>query len=166
MRAKLSAMRTEIPLVSSVLHPTDFSDASNRAFAHALAIALLRQTELTILNVGEESKDDVAWSSFPQVRKILERWNLLEPGSARSAVYDELNVEVRKLAVRSRNPIRATIEFLDHQPHELVVLATEGSEGNHSRKTFSSAVTVNSTCLSPSTTFARAGASVPPRWNT
>jgi nucleotide-binding universal stress UspA family protein len=122
-------MRSEIPLVSSVLHPTDFSDASDRAFAHALAIALLRQTELTILNVGEESKDDVVWSSFPQIRKTLERWNLLEPGSARSAVYDELNVEVRKLAVRSQNPIRATIEFLDHHPHELVVLATEGSRG-------------------------------------
>jgi len=122
-------MDAEIPLVSSVLHPTDFSDASDRAFAHALAIALLRQTELTILNVGAESKDDVAWSSFPQVRKTLERWNLLEPGSARSAVYEELDVEVRKIAVRGRNPIRATIEYLDHLPHELVVLATEGSKG-------------------------------------
>ena len=122
-------MNPDIPLVSSVLHPTDFSDASNRAFAHALAIALLRQTELTILNVGEESKDDIAWSSFPQVRKTLERWNLLEAGSARSAVYEELNVEVRKIAVRSRNPVRATVGFLDHQPHELVVLATEGSKG-------------------------------------
>jgi nucleotide-binding universal stress UspA family protein len=122
-------MNSEIPLVSSVLHPTDFSDASNRAFAHALAIALLRQTELTILNVGEESKDDVAWTSFPQVRKTLERWNLLEPGSARSAVCEELNVEVRKIALCGRNPVRATIEFLDHQPHDLVVLATEGSKG-------------------------------------
>ena len=121
-------MTTRIPLVSSVLHPTDFSDASNRAFAHALAIALLRQTELTILNVGTESRDDVAWSSFPQVRKTLERWNLLDPGSARSAVLEELNVKVRKISVHSRNPIHATIEFLDDQPHDLVVLATEGSE--------------------------------------
>ncbi len=31
--------------------------------------------------------------------------------------------------MRSRNPIRATIEFLEHHPHELVVLATEGSRG-------------------------------------
>jgi nucleotide-binding universal stress UspA family protein len=122
-------MKSAIPIVSSVLHPTDFSEASNRAFAHALAIALLRQTELTILNVGEESTDNVAWSSFPQVRKTLERWNVLEPGSARSAVSDELNVDVRKIALRSRHPIRATIDFLNHQPHELIVLATEGSKG-------------------------------------
>jgi nucleotide-binding universal stress UspA family protein len=122
-------MKANIPLVSSVLHPTDFSDASNRAFAHALAIALLRQTKLTILNIGEEIKDDFTWSTFPQVRKTLERWNLLEPGSARSAVYEELNVDVRKVSVHNRNPIRATIELLDRQPHDLVVLATEGSEG-------------------------------------
>ena len=122
-------MDSRIPIVSSVLHPTDFSGASDRAFAHALAIALLRQTELTILNVGEESKDDVPWSSFPQVRNTLERWNLLEPGSARSAVYEELDVDVRKIALRNRDPVRATTNFLDHQPHELVVLATEGANG-------------------------------------
>ena len=116
-------MRTKIPLVSSVLHPTDFSDASYRAFAHALAIALLRQTELTILHVGAESRDNVDWSSFPQVRQTLERWNLLEPGSARSAIYEELNVEVHKVAVPSRNPIRATIQLLDHQPHELLLFS-------------------------------------------
>jgi nucleotide-binding universal stress UspA family protein len=127
--AILSAMKSRIPLVSSVLHPTDFSDASNKAFAHALAIALLRQTELTILHVGAEYRDNVAWSSYPQVRQTLERWKLLEPGSPRSAVYEELDVEVRKVAVRSRNPIRATSQLLDHQPHDLVVLATEGAEG-------------------------------------
>jgi nucleotide-binding universal stress UspA family protein len=122
-------MRKDIPLVASVLHPTDFSHASNRAFAYALAIALLRQTELTILNVGEESKDDIPWSRFPQVRETLERWNLLEPGSNRSAVYEQLNVEVRKLALRGRNLVRATNGFLANQPHDLVVLATEGSIG-------------------------------------
>jgi nucleotide-binding universal stress UspA family protein len=121
-------MVSRIPLVNSVLHPTDFSDASNRAFAYALAIALLRQTELTILNVSEESEENIPWSSFPPVRKTLERWNLLEEGSARPAVYDELNVEVRKIAVRSRLPIRATLRFLEQQPHELVVLATEGAK--------------------------------------
>lgn len=63
------------------------------------------------------------------IRQILERWNLLEPGSARSAIYEERSLEVHKAAVRSRNPVLATIQLLDHQPHELVVLATEGTEG-------------------------------------
>jgi nucleotide-binding universal stress UspA family protein len=120
-------MRSDIPLVGSVLHPTDFSGASHRAFAHALAIALLRQTELTILHVSDKPGDDVHWASFPPVRKTLERWNLLEPGSERSAVFDELSIDVRKIAVRSRDPVRATSEFLEQQPHDLVVLATSGS---------------------------------------
>ena len=123
-------MNSKIPLVSSVLHPTDFSDASDRAFAHALAIALLRQTELTLLHVGAERRDDVDWAGFPRVRQTLERWGLLDPGSARSAVYDELNVKVRKIAVRNRNPVRATVQLLDDQPHELVVLATEGADSD------------------------------------
>ena len=40
MRSKINS----IPFVHSVFHPTDFSPASNLAFAHALAIALLRET--------------------------------------------------------------------------------------------------------------------------
>jgi nucleotide-binding universal stress UspA family protein len=119
-------MRDDIPLVDSVLHPTDFSDASHNAFAYALAIALLRQTELTILHVGKEKLEDVSWDRFPPVRDTLQRWGLLDKDSPRSAVYDELRVAVRKLAVRSGNPISAITRFLNQQPHDLIVLATEG----------------------------------------
>lgn len=122
-------MKSRIPLVRSVLHPTDFSDASNRAFAHALAISVLRQTKLTILHVGKGIGGELDWDDFPQVRKTLERWNLLGQGSPRSAVFDELNVKVSKHAERSWNPIRATRKFLEDKPHDLVVLATEGLEG-------------------------------------
>ena len=124
----LVAMKTQIPLVGSVLHPTDFSEASDRAFAYALAIAVLRQTELTILHVGKTINEDVDWMSFPQVRQTLEKWHLLDPGSPREAVFDKLNVLVRKHAVRGSNPVRATRRFLDVEPHDLVVLATEGSQ--------------------------------------
>ncbi len=122
-------MKSRIPLVRSVLHPTDFSAASQRAFAHALAISVLRQTKLTILHVGKGIGGEVDWDDFPQVRQTLERWNLLDPGSPRSAVFDELNVKVSKHAERSWSPIRATRNFLEDDPHDLVVLATEGSEG-------------------------------------
>ncbi|MGI9202494.1 MAG: universal stress protein, partial [Woeseiaceae bacterium] len=91
-----------IPLVRSVLHPTDFSPASDRAFAHALAIALLRQTDFTILHVGPENASDADWSRFPSVRQTLERWGLLDAGSPRSAVMDDLQVRVKKVAIRSR----------------------------------------------------------------
>lgn len=117
-----------MPFVRSVLHPTDFSAASDRAFAHALAIALLRQTDFTILHVSPKKASNVEWTRFPAVRQTLERWGLLEAGSPQSAVFDELRVRVKKIAVRSRNPVRATANFLDYEPADLIVLATEGGE--------------------------------------
>lgn len=119
-------MNSEIPFIRSVLHTTDFSEASHRAFAHALAIALLRQTELTILHVSDNGRDDVPWSEFPEVRKTLERWNLLEPGSPRSAVAEQFSVDVSKVAAKGNRPVGATLRFLEGRPHDLIVLATEG----------------------------------------
>ena len=119
------------PLVESVLHPTDleFSQVSERAFAHALAIALLGETEFTILHVGPEHEVDVEWNHYPSVRQTLERWGLLEAESPQSAVFDKFRVKVRKMALRSGNPVHATTDFLDHEPTDLIVLATEGREG-------------------------------------
>lgn len=121
--------RTKPPLVDSVLHPTDFSATSARAFAHALAIALLRQTEFTILHVSPDEKGGGDWSRFPPVRETLERWGLLEAGSPRSAVYEELRVNTRKIAVRGRSPVLATAAFLNQRPCDLIVLGTEGRQG-------------------------------------
>ena len=120
---------TDLPLVKSVLHPTDFSPASDRAFAHALAISLLRQTDFTILHINPHRASKIEWRRFPPVRKTLERWGLLEPGSPKSAVFDELKVSVRKTAVRGRHPILATARYLDHAAADLIVLATEGRVG-------------------------------------
>ncbi len=117
-----------MPLVESILHPTDFSLASDRAFAHALAIALLRQTELTILHVNPHQESNVDWKRYPSVRQTLERWGLLEVGSSRSAVFDQLQVKVRKMALRNSSPVIATTDFLCHEPADLIVLATEGRE--------------------------------------
>jgi nucleotide-binding universal stress UspA family protein len=119
----------ELPLVRSVFHPSDFSEASEAAFAHALAISLLRQTQLTILHAGAEQRGGNAWSRFPAVRATLERWKLLEPGSPRSAVFEELGIKVRKVAVANRSPLTAALEYLDEEPTDLMVLATQGREG-------------------------------------
>lgn len=120
-----------MPLVSSVLYPTDleFSQVSDRAFAHALAIALLGETQFTILHVGPEHESDIDWTNYPSVRQTLERWGLLETGSPQSAVFDKFRLKVRKMALRSRHPVKATAGFLDHEPTDLIVLATEGREG-------------------------------------
>lgn len=116
----------EAPFVDSVLHPSDFTAASESAFAHALAIALLRKTELTILHTGDSPED---WQKFPAVRTTLERWGMLEPDSPRSAVLDQLAVRVTKVGLKSRNPLHTILRYLDDHPTDLIVLATEGRTG-------------------------------------
>ena len=68
-----------IPFVKSIFHPSDFSEASELAFAHALAIALIGETELIIMHARRGERED--WSQFPAVRKTLARWQVLEPGA-------------------------------------------------------------------------------------
>lgn len=78
-----------VPFVESIFHPSDFSEASELAFAHALTVALLMKCELSILHAGRGNAED--WFRFPSVRKTLERWGVLAPGSPRSAVFKELS---------------------------------------------------------------------------
>jgi len=115
--------------VESVFHPTDFSEGSNLAFAHALAVALLRETDLTILHAGRDFLAEDEWGKFPAVRRTLEAWGCLEPGSPRSAVLEQLNVRVKKVNVRGRRPAAAIYRYVSEHEIDLIVLATEGREG-------------------------------------
>lgn len=124
-----NSLGTRPALVRSVLHPTDFSPASARAFAHALVIALLRQTDFTILHVSSKKEPGDDWLSFPAVRQTLESWGLLEAGTPRSAVFDKFRVRVKKVIWRGRSPVLATAAFLEEEASDLIVLATEGRKG-------------------------------------
>jgi nucleotide-binding universal stress UspA family protein len=115
-----------VPFVKSIFHPSDFSKASELAFAHALAIALMRETKLVIMHAGHGDIDD--WARFPPVRKTLERWGVLAPGSPRSAVFDKLSMRVAKVAARG-DPVRASTSYINRQKPDLVVLATRGRHG-------------------------------------
>jgi nucleotide-binding universal stress UspA family protein len=116
----------DVPFATSVLHPTDFSAGSERAFADALAVAILSEARLDILHAGRSLADD--WERFPAVRRTLERWGLLESGSPRSAVYERLGVAVRKIE-KSGRPARACLRAIHEIDPDLVVLATEGRDG-------------------------------------
>ena len=117
------------PFVESVFPPSDFSDASHNAFAHALAIALLRKASFTIFHAGDRVADQSRWTAFPPVRRTLERWGLLEEGSPPSAIFDEFSMRVRKVRSPKRDPLQACLEHLVENPVDLVVLATEGRDG-------------------------------------
>lgn len=116
------------PLIERVFHPSDFSPGSEVAFAHALAIALVRKARFTILNASKDFGRK-GWKDFPRVRETLERWGLLEEGSGRRAVFDKLQVRVEKIGVDNRDPVDAIQRYLEENPTDLMVVGTEARRG-------------------------------------
>jgi nucleotide-binding universal stress UspA family protein len=112
--------------ILSIFHPSDFSEGSEVAFAHALKIALVAEAALDVLHVAEGRK--VEWTEFPRVRAMLERWRVLPPNSPSSAVAS-IGIDVRKVVANDTDPVRAAERFLERHPTDLVVLATHPDQG-------------------------------------
>src|SRR4029453_5812865 len=113
--------------ILSIFHPSDFSEGSEVAFAHALKIAMAAGAGLDILHVSEGR--DVAWTEFPGVRAMLERWGVLPPNSPRNAVAS-IGIDVRKVLIKEPDPVRAAERFLETHPTDLVVLAAHAHQGH------------------------------------
>jgi nucleotide-binding universal stress UspA family protein len=112
--------------VKSIFHPSDFSEASEVAFVHALKIALVVGARLTVLHV--EASPSAEWQDFPGVRDTLERWKLIPKGSPKSAV-GWLGIKVDKVIASSKDPVKACLGFLEKHPEDLIVLAVHQREG-------------------------------------
>jgi nucleotide-binding universal stress UspA family protein len=113
--------------IHSVFHPSDFSEGSEVAFAHALKIALVAEAGLDVLHVSEAR--NLAWTDFPGVRSMLERWRVLPPNSPRNAV-GSIGIDVRKVLIKEPDPVRAAERFLENNPTDLVVLAAHAHQGH------------------------------------
>lgn len=111
-----------------IAHPTDFSEGSALAFAHALRLAIASKSRLLLLHVtASENKHD--WSSFPHVRAVLSRWGMLDAHASPREIAARLGIEVSKVEIRHGDPALGLFEFfLSHRP-DLIVLSTHGREG-------------------------------------
>lgn len=116
-------------LTPKILVTTDFSADSERAFFHALSIAIAAQGRLTLLHTGSESRAQVAWDRFPGVRETLFAWGRLPEDAPRSAVQDQLHLGVMKKAMRDDDPRQGITEYLRKHPTDLLVMATRGRTG-------------------------------------
>src|SRR5215470_2284918 len=125
------AMSTQIETTALVLnrifHPSDFSPASEVAFAHALKLALVARAELRMMHVAADA-EDMHWSDFPGVRATLTRWGLLPAGSPREAV-GQLGLNVEKILYPRADSVDAMLHYLEAHPPDLVVLATHQRAG-------------------------------------
>jgi nucleotide-binding universal stress UspA family protein len=109
------------PAIRTLLHPSDFSEASRTAFAHALKMALISESNLVLIHVGDSDKPD--WTKFPGVRDTLAHWKLLSAGSAPSAVA-KLGINVKKVIGSRSNPVKGVLRYIEQHAADLIVLAT------------------------------------------
>jgi nucleotide-binding universal stress UspA family protein len=112
--------------IESIFHPSDFSQASEVAFLHALKIALVAKAQLSVMHVSADASAE--WQDFPGVRETLERWKLLPEGSPKSAVA-QLGIDVRKVLVAGRDPVQACLGHLSVHRADLIVLAVRQHKG-------------------------------------
>ena len=110
--------------IRSIVHPTDFSDLSAAAFAHALRIALATRSKLHLVHVSQYDAHEAL--AFPQARRLLVQWGLSDEDDPPSVVADKLGIEVDNIRLALQEPTRAIVDFLSQHASDLVVLATEG----------------------------------------
>jgi nucleotide-binding universal stress UspA family protein len=110
-----------------IFHPSDFSEASQVSFAHALKLAVATRAHLTILHTGN-TRESLSWVEFPRVRHTLESWNLLPEGSAIEDIAG-LGVDVSKVVLPFADPARSIVRYLRKHPHDLIVLSTHQHDG-------------------------------------
>lgn len=113
--------------IQRIFHPTDFSQDSHVAFAHALRLALVHRAELTIMHVDPAVAPE-GFEDFPRIRPTLAAWGLLPASSAKSDVA-QLGIGIKKVRALADNPRHAIIHHLRSSPTDLMVLATHQHGG-------------------------------------
>ena len=114
--------------IQTIAHPTDLSDGSLVAFAHALRMALDTKSPLYVLRVNHPGTPD-SWASFPHVRELLVNWGLMAPNDQASQIEKRLGLRVSKIEIQDRSAKNGLFDFvLSHRP-DLIVLSTHGREG-------------------------------------
>jgi len=110
-----------VPVIRHIVHPSDFSEASRRAFAYALKTALIAKGKLSLIHETKDEQRD--WSDFPGVRETLARWGILPAGSPTQALND-LGIDVEKIIGSGSDPVAGVLNYLDEHAADLIVLAT------------------------------------------
>ena len=88
--------------IRSIVHPTDFSDLSAAAFAHALRIALAARSKLHLLHVSQYDLDEAL--AFPHARQLLVQWGLTEADDPPWVISSKLGIEVDNIRLALQEP--------------------------------------------------------------
>ena len=117
-------MQLANPVIDHVLHPSDLSEASQVAFAHALKAALIAGARLTMMHVSK-TPGGARWGDFPGVQDTLDRWGR----GPRTGAKAGTGLAVTKIVARESDPVEAVRKYLRSHPADLIVLATAHHRG-------------------------------------
>ena len=118
-----------------ILHPTDFSDRSFGAFAHALRLALASRSRLYLLHVeidGARRTVDAAesdWTRFPRIRDILVLWGFLDATDTPSAIEARLGVQISRDVLVDAHARRSIADYAHEHGCDLLVMGTHARQG-------------------------------------
>lgn len=109
----------------SILHPTDYSESGQTAFAHALRLSVAARSALHVLHVGEPGESDAG--RFPSAPDLLAKWRMLDESAAPETLERDLGVALSKAVLTSDNVAGAISDYAERHACDLLVLLTHGS---------------------------------------
>lgn len=126
-RMEVEEPSMETASIRSILVPTDFSDAAELAFAHALKLAVTLGADLNIIHVEPEN-DQPDWRWGPKVAATLERWGVIDAGSD-PAELERRGIRAHRSVSAGEATTAAILEKVAETHADLVVMATHGRTG-------------------------------------
>jgi nucleotide-binding universal stress UspA family protein len=113
--------------MTSIVHPTDCSNFNTDAFAHALRIAVAAKATIHTVHVRDASEADEP--VFPQARRMLAQWGLVDEDATPASIAAKLGTEIANITLNAQRPAEGISDFLKRNRADLVVLATHGHDG-------------------------------------
>jgi len=112
-----------------IVHPTDLLSTSERAFHHALKIALARRSRLALVHAHAVGHAGASLDAFPGVRDTLAEWGVLPRGAPPEAVGQQLGLLVSKVEVAAKEPRSGLERMFGDEGLDLVVVGTRALDG-------------------------------------
>ena len=120
--------------IDTILHPTDFSDCSKGALAHAIRMARRHDAVLHLLNVAPSLGDDPVRAAYTLGAGADEQYE--EVAQKAQAMMAELldeagadDMEVTTAHERGIAPGPVIIDYVEEQDVDLIVMGTHGRRG-------------------------------------
>lgn len=101
-----------------IFHPSDLTEASASAFAHAVRLVLAGPASLTVMHAGPAGGKQ-RWNDFPSSNELAERWGMKPPAAG----------AVKWVDAHGNTPVGVMLDYLDEHDFDLLVLATQGRRG-------------------------------------